>query len=406
MNDTARHASLAELADILKDQHSRKLDVVAPAASLRAAGGDLRVKGSEPQLTADGVTTADGSYRPTEVFLEGIAGKLRIPAGYVKRLHADAPDLYDANVNGWLHGRSVRRAGQEPEVIRAADARTFLVRCFRGGDDGDGIARAFLSDQYQLVDNLDVLTAALDGIRESGVEAVPVTCDLTDRKMHVRVAAPGVQAQADALLANYRNPFDDPDVERERGAGGQRWENIGVDDNGDPHVFAGFDIRNSETGDGAFTIVPVVTVSTCRNGLTLTREAYRKVHLGRKLEAGSIDWSADTQHKNLELVRAQTRDAVAAFLSEDWLRRVAAELDAKAGARIEKTETAIRTVGKTLQYSEGEINGVLDHFIRGGQLTAGGVANAVTSYAQTVDNADRSHELEDSAVRAMELAAR
>lgn len=401
----ARNATLEDLAGILKSQHARKLDVVAPASSLRVRNGTLTVKGSEPQITDDGVTTMDGQYRPTEVFDEGLARTFNIPTGYLKRLRTEALDLYDANINGWLHGRTRRGAGQEePEVLRSPDSRSFLVRCLRADEDNDGVARAILSDRYQLVDNLDVLTATLDGIKESGIEAIPVTCDLTDRRMHVRVAAPGVQAVADTLLAGYRSPFDDPDVNRERGDGARRWENIGGD--GTPHVFAGFDIRNSETGDGAFTLVPVVTISTCRNGLTLTQEAYRKVHLGRKMDEGNINWSDDTQRKNLELVRARTRDAVATFLDQGWLERQVAELERQAGARVENADKAIRTVGKTLQYNESEINGVLDHFIRGGQLTAGGVANAVTSYAQTVDNADRAHDLEDTAVRALELAAR
>ena len=37
------------------------------------------------------------------------------------------------------------------------------------------------------------------------------------------------------------------------------------------------------------------------------------------------------------------------------------------------------------------------HFIRGGQLTAGGVMQAVTSVAQTLDDADAAHEMEASA---------
>ena len=48
---------------------------------------------------------------------------------------------------------------------------------------------------------------------------------------------------------------------------------------------------------------------------------------------------------------------------------------------------------------------ILGHFIRGGQLTAGGVMQAVTSVAQTLDDADAAHELEAQAVRVLDLAA-
>ena len=38
-------------------------------------------------------------------------------------------------------------------------------------------------------------------------------------------------------------------------------------------------------------------------------------------------------------------------------------------------------------------------------MTAGGVMNAVTSYAQTVDDPDVAYDLEGQGLRAMELAA-
>jgi hypothetical protein len=51
------------------------------------------------------------------------------------------------------------------------------------------------------------------------------------------------------------------------------------------------------------------------------------------------------------------------------------------------------------------VTGKLAHFIRGGQLTAGGVMQAVTSVAQTLDDADTAADLEAQALRVMDLAA-
>jgi len=48
---------------------------------------------------------------------------------------------------------------------------------------------------------------------------------------------------------------------------------------------------------------------------------------------------------------------------------------------------------------------VLDHFIRGGDPTAGGLMAAVTSFARTVDDADTAFEIEAQGLRALELAA-
>jgi len=49
--------------------------------------------------------------------------------------------------------------------------------------------------------------------------------------------------------------------------------------------------------------------------------------------------------------------------------------------------------------------GKLAHFIRGGDLTAGGVMHAVTSTAQTLTDADAAHDMEAQALPTLEAAA-
>lgn len=44
-------------------------------------------------------------------------------------------------------------------------------------------------------------------------------------------------------------------------------------------------------------------------------------------------------------------------------------------------------------------------FILGGQPTAGGIAQAVSAFSQTVEDVDRAFEIELRAVEAMEMAA-
>jgi len=47
---------------------------------------------------------------------------------------------------------------------------------------------------------------------------------------------------------------------------------------------------------------------------------------------------------------------------------------------------------------------VFDFFIRGGQISAGGVMQAVTAYAQTVEDPDRAYDVERAGVPALEAA--
>jgi hypothetical protein len=383
----ARNATLSDLRDTLLDQHARKLDVVAPAKKLRFRDGKLILSGLDPIIEAAGVTDVNGTYRPTEVFDEGISTKLGIPLAYVRRLRNERPDLYDANANGLLRGANRLNSGTgQVETLAPADKRSFLVRAFRG-DDGQhiGVARALLSDRYAVMDNLDALTASLDGVRQAGVHVDIDGCDLTDRRMYVRIKAPGVQALAPALLAGYRSPFSGE---------------TGTDN---PTVFAGLVISNSETGDGSWSITPRIIVEVCTNGMTITKDAMRAIHLGGKMDEGTIRWTKDTIDKQLALVTAKTRDAVATFLDRDYMIKVIRDMEAKAGKPIEDVED-VKVIAKKLAFDQETQDTIFNMFVKGGQITAGGVMQAVTAAAQRTKDADKAAELEAASLKALELA--
>lgn len=370
---TTRNATVADLVALLQAQHAAKLDVVTPARHLAAENGRLRLIGvGEPRLTPDGVTVGETLLRPTAVADAGIADKLGIPLPYLRRLRAEQIGLYDANINTWLD--------DDPD-------RRFLVRGLHDQDGGTGIARALLSDSYRVVDNLDVLMAVLAGVRNAGVPVDIAGCDLTERRMYVKIHAPQVAEYAPDLLAGYRSPFTGA-----RGA-----------DN--PVVFAGFVVSNSETGHGSFSLTPQLTVQVCDNGMTITKDAVREVHLGGRLSDGVVRWSADTQDAVLDLVVKQARDAVATFLDHGYVRAKLAEITRDAGVAITDPAATLEHVGKALRFTTEQQATILAHFIQGSDITSGGVLHAVTSAAQTLDDADAAHDLERHGLRAMALAA-
>lgn len=411
-SDTARNASLEDLVTILRSQEARRHDIVVPASKVRAREGNFVVKGAEAEHTfsIEGVTTTqvDGVYRPTRHFDSQLATKLGIPPSYLAKVRAEAVDLYDSNVNGWLHGKQVRRGG-ELEVVREGDERSFMARTFTGGD-GAGVARALLSDRYNVIDNLDVLLSALDGIRNAGVSVEVRNCDLTDTKMYVKLHSPDVAALAPTLLRGYRNPFADPEVEAQRHHGDvERWREIaqregkGYEAGQEPVVFAGFRLSNSEVGAGACTLTPEILVKICKNGLVIPALATRSVHLGSKMDEGVVKWSDDTRRKQLELIKAKAADAVRTFLSPGFLQGQVAEIEARAGKPVNKPIETIKNLGKVLSFSQEEQDGILNHFLLGGQPTAGGIVQALTSFSQTVNDADRADQLDSVALRALEL---
>jgi hypothetical protein len=401
---TARNATLADMVAILRDQRARSLDVVAPAAAIHAHAGNLIISGAVQHLSPDGVTSAAGTYRPTKVADEGIADKLGIALPYLRKLRDQRPDLWDANVNGWLHGDNL--AGIP------ADDRRFLIRLFQADGDSPGVARALLSDSYKRIDNLDALMATLDGIRQVGVGVEFDGLDLTERRLYARVVAPQVRAWAPQLLAGYRSPFGGAAYTPGRARSPEQARHAAGEHRGfyppgtEPILFAGFVVSNSEVGQGAWSITPRIVALACGNGLQVTADIARAVHLGARHEEGVVRFSADTADKELALITARARDAVATFLSEDYLRSKVAELERTAGVPVAHPEETVRQVAKTARFSDELADQILAHFISGGQLTAGGVMQAVTSVAQTLDDADAADGLEAAALKVMDLAAR
>ncbi len=385
MSDILRNEEPAVLAKALNSQRLRALDVVVPAKALHSDAGLITIKGTEAVVSDDGVTQADGAYEATMVGDEGFATKLSIPSQYLRRLHSEHIGLYDANLNGWLE--------------RSEDR--YLLRLLRGeGQHGrtgpndlpltDGVIRAVLSDRYRTIDNFDVLMATLQGVRDAGADDAIIKADLTERHMHVRITSPTITARAsEAVIANYRDPHGSGRTGRSH-----------------PLVAAGLRIRNSEVGNGAFGIAPYVTWLVCGNGQTFTEDAMKEIHLGAKLDEGVVRYSARTLRKNLELITSQTADAVGTFLTGAYVQSKLDAMERDMGVQIEEPTTVIAEVSKRLGFSKAEQEDILGAFIKGGQMTAGGVMQAVTATAQVLDDGDAAYEREALAGPALVLAAK
>lgn len=465
--EAVRNAELPTLMDILNDRQARKIDLVVPASKLTFVEGDLVLSGVDPIMEDDGFTYPDGAYQPTATFDDHLAERLDIPAVYLRRLRGGRKgdgvsrlELFDANVNGLLHGRKekwTKFVGSLPEGVEnrddfqrndpdygrggtwfrrtvdavPADKRSFLCRLFRSDASGRGIARALLSNRYARMDDIDGVLAMLQGIVEAGIDpnTLEIYGDLTETRMYVHVRAPEIAVWAPELLQGYRSPFDTGIEGTKRQAHGRTmaervelgqrlvaergWRNDGNLNYGGNHSFyeagqepiihAGFKLMNSELGNGRWQAFPEFTVLRCDNGLTQTQEVFARTHLGSKMEDGHIEWSAETQSKELAWVTSQTKDLVQLALSQDYLEARVAEMTEKSTKVIGDPEKAIEVLGQKLKFSKDEQDGILRHFLMGGQSTAGGLMNAVTSFSQTLD-ADSAFDLDNKAMATLEAA--
>jgi len=372
MELTLQNASFQELYSQLQAERDRKVDLIVPAGDLCSNQGVIKVRNAgEPVLTDTGVTPTHLALTPSNVFDEGLASKLGIPRAYLRTMRDNGwYDLVDVNVNRLLHGQ---------QDVREPDGRRFLLRTFRGEGGQPGTARAFLSDSYKTIDNWDIVHSVMEGMQSAGLGSNVVhSADLTNRRMYIKVVVPEISMLAPELLRDYRSPFS-----------GRR----GADN---PQVFAGFVIGNSETGNGSFFIRPEIQIQVCDNGMTIKQDVVSKRHLGSKIEDdGVIRYSDETMKKNLELIQLQTRDAIRTFLDVEYMRRVVTRMEEQAGAKVDKPQDVVTRLVKREAFSKDDADGLLERFIQGGDLTRGGVMNAITAYSQDVrkTDPDRAHDM-------------
>lgn len=417
MNLTVRDTDFQTLADTLAEQQARKVDALVTPDDVRATeGGLLEISNHEPQLSDYGFTSVNGLYRPDDVALGHLAQAFKVDTRNLRRWLQERPDVWAAVVNGLWKGHTDPNGYTEP--FAEPDPRAFFLRAFTGENGGPGTFRALLSDRYGVTDHLDLLTATLKGIEAAAEELghpvsdlVSVTgADVSARRMFVRFASPVIAVAAGGLLANYRNPFSRGGEVRVNGNGwdldrarrAAALEGLGYPPGQEPVVWAGFEVGNSEVGSGSSYVAPRAVVEICGNGLRLDVDMFKARHLGAKRDRDNVRWSLDTQQKRLAVITAETRDSVRQFLDPEFWADQVRDLERLAGKTVSDPRPVLEA--KELGFSEVERDSIFRHFMLGGSPTAGGVMNAVTSFAQTVADADRANELEGLAVKVLRAA--
>lgn len=386
-----RSGDLPTLVAMLNEHREIRHDYVVPSSQMTMRDGQLVIAGKGAvAMDETGVSAGDLALACTDIFDEGFASRLDVPIRYVRKLRSAvaADERYiEEHEAGTLDARHMQLIDDTFNVWMAETRTSHLIRTFHGDDESFGLARAILSQRFGCMDDLDVLLAALAGVKAAGVDIAVRSCDRTERRMRVRIEAPELTVAAPTFLKNYRSPFS-----------GQSGADL-------PLISAGLAIDNSETGGGATNISPSFTVLVCKNGMTATKDGFRRVHLGGKMAEGIVDWSADTIRKNVDLITAQARDAVETFLNVDFLRTAVAQLEEQAGAPVTDPVETIKQVAKRFSFSEDEQALILADFIAGGDVSAGGVMQAVTSTAQRVESPERAAVLEDSAFDVLSMVA-
>lgn len=349
--------TLQELATEVYRQSKVKRDFIADTEKVRmvveADKGEL-----VPLLSLDGRE----QFRVNELVHDQIGAHYKIPAAYYDKMRRGAPRLLADNVNHWFEAEASKR------MLRTLDQK----------------ARAFLSDRYRPLDNYDLLEAALPRLSKMGVEII--SCEVTDTRLYLKVV-------------DKRMMKDLPATWRPDNRGHERFDTVA------PALV----LSNSEVGAGALSCQTSVYFGGCTN-LTVIREgSVRKSHLGMKQELGDDVYSVlsnSTKRLTDVALWAQIGDVVeAAFNQAKFDANLEKLRRAQQDAIEPKADVArvIEVTAKKFGLNDGERNSVLQHLIKGGDLTKYGLHNAVTRTAQDLASYDRASEFERLGGIIMEL---
>ena len=344
-------STLENLVSKLELRNTLKRDYVAPASKM--------FWDAENSLTLN-LDGAPVFVNPNDLFESQLAAKLGIPYDYFKKVKYNIPETLCYNVNGWL---------------KHFEKSKFLIRSLEVNDSNELLGRAFLSNSYNCIDDYDVLFAALEAIKNTGVNVNITRAEVSENRLYLHVVCPEIEINGESFLREYL---------KENNAAG----------NG---IISGFTISNSEVGKGAFEIRPRAVICKCNNGLVVKDDKFRRVHLGSKLDAGEILWSEKTKSKNRELIISQVEDAVKTYLSPEYLGVMIEKIATLNDIRLEFPIDSVQNVCKQLGVTDEYKKNILDYFVRDGLPNAAGIYNAITRETQNMD-IDTQHEIEGQAM--------
>lgn len=355
----------------LQEERGKQLDFIADTRSicmvpvaeeLREQMPEVeeqqRLVPSAPQVAIIPTTGSDddwytrtGPVIPNAHAHEQIAAQLKIPVKYYRRMLAEEPDLLAHNVNRWL--------GEIPA------RRMFRVR----QDENIGIARAYLSDRYRRLDNLELAESFIPMMTDPDSGWQIHQCGLTSMRMHIEAVFPDLMGEVRV---------------------------------GDAVALA-VKISSSEVGSGALSVQLGVHRLVCSNLMVVPKWSQRQVHLGRAQDEFVALLSDETIRKEDQLIIDKMRDVVTGMADTERFQELMGVLTDSTRAPIDNPIAATEILGGNLSLTEGELQRVQNNMVQGGDPSMWGLTNALTAAARDLDF-ERKAELELAAGTILENA--
>lgn len=283
------------------------------------------------------VPEIDGQVARLTPYMHGqVASRTGIDRKYYERMRQSQPDLLMRNVETWWRAEPDTRMARLVQDVRVENGKLDI-----GGLKG----RAWVSDVYRPLDNLDFVTTVLEEADEHGARII--SCHLDDERVYLKMVS-------DRMA-------------REVGKHGV--------------MEAGVIVRNSEVGDGAVVVQPYFLQQWCSNG-AVREEKFGQRHVGERHDHGVLQH--DTLQAQAKGIWLEVRDWVRAAFNGHFLDLQVQDL-LRADGTVIRADARLAVANVVRRHSLNGRDGeaILERYLRQNQDTQFGLANALTHYAHT-----------------------
>ena len=328
--------TLQALGEELKRQRSARRDFVADTRNLEL------VSSNQGSVLSVFLENKKHDYRLNPLAHQQIAARLGIPYRYYQKMQEEDPSLLDDNVNAWFQRAPERR----------------MVRVL------DGNVRAFLSDRYRRLDNLELCAAVLPVIQEMKGASIE-SCEVTETHLYLKIINRKMKAE------------------------------VAVGD----VVQAGFVVSNSEVGLGSLKVEPLVFRLACKNGMICKDFTKKRYHIGRQAggseeEAYEI-YSDETLMQDDRAFFMKVQDTVRCAVDEAKFQMTVGKMrDAMGIPMMHDPVKEVEILADRFLLTQNERGDVLRQLFMSGDSSRYGLLNAVTAASKIASDYERATELE------------
>lgn len=369
--------TLAQLVTELERQRDSRIDFVADVRHLKVEvwnNSGIRIVPTTAQAFE---WMPDGPMQMAKSAYHQLADRCNpsIPTRFFDALITDRPNRLADLVNG----------------LHADDPKKRLVRCL------DNNVRAWLSNSYRVLDNMDIAFTCLDEARKK--DAQVFEADLSDKRMRIKFTTQAVWDKIDIVQRSgpqgswFAGAIGNKELMGKTILGAKIRDEL---PGGSGTIHPVVTVLNSETGHGGFHVRIGILMGICFNVATLETVVTR-VHLGERLDEGIF--SQETISADSKAIMLKARDAVRAAFDQDKFKSMVAKAQEAQTDKIGSPTAAIDNVIETGCVNEEQREALLTYFLRDYDQTRFGFAQAVSRMAQDLEDPDQAGDLESLAGR-------